>query len=138
MVHFMAEAADGECAKTYLDDIIISRFGGTAGAAARINARANANLDILYQETFNDGTVGLPPRDWAGKTGPPHPPMTAVVGQDPQRGKVLVMKGCQSGGDAFSIQTTMCTPQFKCHVSFFTKVVVTPFDLESAGMRTLH
>jgi hypothetical protein len=121
MVHFMAEAYDGSCTKTYIDDVVITRFGGSAGAAAQINARANANLDILFSENFEDGTVGAPPRDWAGKTGPPHAPMTAKVAHDPKHGKVLKMNGCQSGGDAFAIKTAMCTPQFKCHVSFFTK-----------------
>ena len=31
------------------------------------------------------------------------------------------MMGCDSGGDAFSEATMMCTPQFQCAVSFYTK-----------------
>jgi hypothetical protein len=44
-----------------------------------------------------------------------------VLAHDPEHGGVLQMMGCDSGGDAFSEATMMCTPQFQCSVSFYTK-----------------
>ena len=122
-VHVMFEGFDADCQATYVDDIIITRFSGSDAAAAGINSRANANIDILFSTNFEDGNVpdGVAPRGWAGQGGPPNAPQTAVLATDPDQGRVLSIQGCGSGGDAFSIDTFMCTPQFPCSVSFRTK-----------------
>lgn len=107
----------------FQDDVVITRFSGSDDAARHINSRANANIDVLFSTNFEDGTVpdGTAPRGWAGQGGPPSAPQTAVLATDPIQGRVLAIQGCGSGGDAFSIDTVMCTPQFPCSVSFKTK-----------------
>jgi hypothetical protein len=123
-VHFMIEGFDADCEATYLDDIVITRFSGSDEAAAGINRRANVNIDILFSTNFEDHHAlpdGAPPRGWAGQGGPPNAPQTAVLATDPDQGRVLAIQGCGSGGDAFTIDTVMCTPQFQCSVSFRTK-----------------
>ena len=121
-VHFMLEGFDHDCAATYIDDIVVTRFSGSDAAAAGINAHSNANIDVLYADNFESGAPdGTPPRGWAGQGGPPAAPQTAVLGTDPDQGRVLSVQGCGSAGDAFTIDTVMCTPQFQCSVSFKTK-----------------
>ena len=109
-VHLMFEGFDADCDSSSLDDISVTRFTGSDDAAARLNARANNNVDVLFTATFEDGVpAGTPPRGWAGRGGPPGAPASAVLGQDAEHGGVLQMSSCTSGGDAFSIDTMMCT-----------------------------
>ena len=121
-VHLMIEGFDSHCDQSSIDDITVTRFSGSEAAAAGINSRSNANVDILFTATFEDAVpAGTPPRGWSGIGGPPNAPQTAVLGHDPEHGGVLQIAGCISGGDAFSSATMMCTPQFQCSVSYYTK-----------------
>ena len=125
-VHMMFEGFDADCAASALDDITITRFGGSDDAAARINSHANANIDVLFSANFDEPVPpGTAPRGWVGINGPPNAPQTAVLGVDTDRtsghGGVLQIAGCISGGDAFSEATMMCTPAFQCAVSYYTK-----------------
>ena len=79
-VHLMFEGFDADCDSSSLDDITVTRFTGSDDAAARLNARANNNVDVLFTATFEDGVpAGTPPRGWAGRGGPPGAPASAVL-----------------------------------------------------------
>jgi hypothetical protein len=124
-LHLMFETFDngqdraGGC-ETSLDDIVVSRYSGSTEAAAAINARTNAGVDILFSETFEGSVVGMPPNGWSGKDGAPHPE-TATITEDPQQGKVMQFADCNSAGDAFSTKSFSCTRAFPCSVSFLMK-----------------
>jgi hypothetical protein len=42
----MFETFDGSCDATMVDDIVITRYAGSHAAAALINARSQAGIDI--------------------------------------------------------------------------------------------
>ena len=114
--HFMFEGFDFDCSATAIDDIVIRRYTGSAEQAAAINAAVQPD-NVLFADDFESGSGG-----WHGQGDHPRPE-SALVSEDPggEKGMVLTMSGCASGGDAFSTQTFECSVANKCRVSYYMK-----------------
>jgi hypothetical protein len=92
---------------------VVTRYAGSAAAAARINERTNAGIDVLYSETFGGYNPGGPPTaNWLGPAGAPLQPQQLTVVDDPQQGRAL-----QVCSRAFAVPTEMCSRAFPCSVS---------------------
>jgi hypothetical protein len=75
--------------------------------------------DVVFSEDFEDADALS---RWQGKDGAATP-WSATIEDGGANGsdKALKMNACASGGDAYSADTFMCTPDSPCLISFWTK-----------------